>query len=289
MNLKQKLFSNMFLRNMLASFGSRSAYTKDPGSFVRYFQYKIGSYQSDQYLYFPKEPYALRYKNEIFNKLHEYTGYDIIRYLEFHYDAYTDPGDFLRFLKYEIGERLRALPKDRALLSAQAWVIEKLDDLKKSQQEQIRQDIEQVVQGIVNKQPTASPQDVEHYVSVLVQKFTDHMDRVTSETEQGIKGLTGSFVTGDIELNNQNHEGRLMQVFIILQELTAPVNVSKSDHLFKRCSDTDLAAMLHLHFKAFKGKKITTVQREIGGLRPKIKEGSPKIKKLNDALEQFFY
>lgn len=284
MNLKQKLFSNMFLRNMLASFGSRSAYTKDPGSFVRYFQYKIGPYQSDRYLYFPQEPYALRYKNEIFNKLHEYTGYDIIRYLEFHFDAYPDNGDFLRFLKYEIAERLRVQPKDRALLSAQAWVIEKLDELKKSQQEQIRQDIEQVVQGIVNKQPTASPQDVEHYVSVLVQKFTDHMDRVTSETEQGIKGLTGSFVTGDIELNNQNHEGRLMQVFMILQELTG-----KTEQLFKRCTDTDLAAMLHLHFKAFKGKKITTVQREIGGLRPRIKEGSPRIKKLNDALGQFFY
>jgi hypothetical protein len=284
MNLKQKLFSNMFLRNMLASLGSRSAYTKDPGSFVRYFQYKIGPYQSDQYLYFPKEPYALRYKNEIFNKLHEYTGYDIIRYLEFHYDVYADPGDFLRFLKYEIGERLRVEPKDRALQSAQAYVDEKLDELKKSQQDQMRQDIELVVQGIVNKQPTASPQDAEHYVSVLVQKFTDHMERVTSETEQGIKGLTGSFVTGDIELNNQNHEGRLMQVFMILQELTG-----KTVQLFKRCTDTDLAAILHLHFKAFKGKKITTVQREIGGLRPRIKEGSPRIKKLNDALEQFFY
>jgi len=284
MNLKQKLFSNMFLRNMLASFGNRSAYTKDPGSFVAYFQYKIGPYQSDQYLYFPKEPYALRYKNEIFNKLHEYTGYDIIQYLEFHCDAYPDTGDFLRFLKYEVGERLRVQPKDRALLSAQAWVNEKLDDLKKSQQEQIRQDIEQVVQGIVNKQPTASPQDVEYYVSALVQKFTENMDRVTSETEQGIKSLTGSFVTGDIELNNQNHEGRLMQVFMILQELTG-----KTEQLFKRCTDTDLAAMLHLHFKAFKGKKITTVQREIGGLRSRIKEGSPRIKKLNDALEQFFY
>jgi hypothetical protein len=54
----------MILRNMLAS--------------VPYFQYKIGPYQPDQYLYFPKEPFALRYKNEIFNKLHEYTGYDII-------------------------------------------------------------------------------------------------------------------------------------------------------------------------------------------------------------------
>jgi len=123
---------------MLASFGNRSAYSKDPGSFVAYFQYKIGPYQSDQYLYFPKEPYALRYKNEIFNKLHEYTGYDIIRYLEFHYDAYPDTGDFLRFLRYEIAERLRVQPKDRALLSGQAWVIEKLEELKKSQQEQIR-------------------------------------------------------------------------------------------------------------------------------------------------------
>src|SRR6185312_10624705 len=128
----------------------------------------------------------------------EYPGYDIIRYLEFHYDVYADSGDFLRFLKYEIGERLRVEPRDRALLSAQAWVDEKLEELKKSQQDQMRQDIEHVVQGIVNKQPTASPQDVEHYVSVLVQKFTDHMERVTSETEQGIKGLTGSFVTGDI-------------------------------------------------------------------------------------------
>lgn len=41
-------------------------------------------------MYFPKEPSAILYKNEIFNKLSEYTGYDIIRYLEFHYAAYED-------------------------------------------------------------------------------------------------------------------------------------------------------------------------------------------------------
>jgi len=69
MNFKQKLFSSMFMRNMLASFGSRSAYSQATGSFVPYFQYKIGIYQADQYLYFPKEPFPLRYKNEIFNKL----------------------------------------------------------------------------------------------------------------------------------------------------------------------------------------------------------------------------
>jgi len=289
MSLKQKLFSNMILRNMLASFGNRSAYSKNPGSFVPYFQYKIGPYQSDQYLYFPKEPYPLRYKNEIFNKLHEYTGYDIIRYLEFHFDAYPDSADFLRFLKYEILERLKVQPKDRALLSAQAWVIEKTEELKKLQQEQIRQDVEQVVQGIVNKQTTASPQEIEHYVSVLVEKFTGHMERLTSETERGIKDLTGSLTTGNIELTNRNHEEKLMQVFIILQEVKAPPQVSKAEQLFKRFTDSDLAAILHLHFGAFKDKKINTLQRDIGSQTQRTKESISKVKKLNDALQEYFY
>ncbi len=74
MSLKQKLFSNMFLRNMLASFGERSAYSEKRGQFTAYFLYKIGNYESDYYLYFPAEPFPLRYKNEIFNKLHEYTA-----------------------------------------------------------------------------------------------------------------------------------------------------------------------------------------------------------------------
>jgi hypothetical protein len=270
---------------MLASFGNRSAYSKAPGSFVPYFQYKIGPYQPDQYLYFPKEPFALRYKNEIFNKLHEYTGYDIIRYLEFHYAVYPDQLDFLRFLNYEIFERLKQLPKDRALLSAQAWLSEKMEEFKKSQQEQIRQDVEQVVQGIVNQQPMASPEEIEHFVSLLVEKFTGYMERVTSETERGIRDLTGSFVTGNIELNNRNHEEKLMQVFIILQE----VKVAKAEQLFKRFADSDLAAMLHLHFGAFKDNKINTLQHKIHDQNERIKDINPKVKKLNDALQEFFY
>ncbi len=127
----------MILRNMLATFGKRSAYSKAPGSFVPYFQYKIGDYQPDQYLYFPSEQFATRYKNEIFNKLHGYTGYDIIKYLEFHYAAYPDRLDFLHFLHYEIFERLKKQPKDPGLLSTLAWSTEKKEELKKGQEEQI--------------------------------------------------------------------------------------------------------------------------------------------------------
>ena len=100
MKWKKWLFSNFTVRTFLGAFGERkvTGYSRTPGGFVPYFQYKIGPYESDLYLYFPKEPYALRYKNEIFNKINEYTGFDIIRYLEFHYAPYGDKQDFLRFL-----------------------------------------------------------------------------------------------------------------------------------------------------------------------------------------------
>ncbi len=107
MGLKKRLFTNIFWRNVAATFGGRSSYSQKSGGFVPYFQYKIGQYNTDWYLYFHKEPFPLRYKNEIFNKLGEYTGYDIIRYLEFHFIAYHDSQDFLRFLHYEISERLK--------------------------------------------------------------------------------------------------------------------------------------------------------------------------------------
>ena len=135
----------------------------------------------------------------------------------------------------------------------------------------------------------ASPQEIEHHVSALVEKFTGHMERVTTETEKGIRDLTGSFITGNIELNNRNHEEKLIQVFIILQDIKAPPQVAKAEQLFKRFTDSDLAAMLHLHFGAFKNKKINTLQRDIGGQSQRVKDSNPKVKKLNDALQEFFY
>jgi hypothetical protein len=289
MSLKQRLFSNMLLRNMLASFGNRSAYTHAPGSFEPYFQYKIGPYQSDEYLYFPKEPFALRYKNEIFNKLHEYTGYDIIRFLEFHYSAYPDHAGFLRFVNYEILERLKKQPKDSALLTAQAWVTEKLEELKKKRQIEVRQDVVEVVEDIVNSQPTASPAEIERYVTVLVDKFTANMERLTTETERGITDLTGSLIKGNIELNNRNHEEKLIQFFILLQGVKAPAQASTTEQLFKRFSYSDLAALLHLHFEAFKDNKINTLQHKIGDQTALMRPNNPKIKKLTEALQEFFY
>lgn len=73
MILKQRLFTNMFLRNILADFGRRSVGSTNEKP-TPYFQYRIGNYEPDYYLYFPKEPFRIQYKNEVFNKLREYSG-----------------------------------------------------------------------------------------------------------------------------------------------------------------------------------------------------------------------
>lgn len=63
------LSSNMIFRNILADLGTRSAYTGEAGGFIPYFQYRISPYQRDHYLYFPKEPFAVRYHNKA---VHQY-------------------------------------------------------------------------------------------------------------------------------------------------------------------------------------------------------------------------
>ncbi len=122
------LSSNMIFRNILADLGTRSAYSGEPGGFIAYFQYKIGPYQRDYYLYFPKEPYNVRYHNEVFNKLFEYAADDIFKYLDFHFDTFPEKNAFVLFLDRQLTERLKkSYSKEHRikLESAADWVVEK--------------------------------------------------------------------------------------------------------------------------------------------------------------------
>jgi|GEM_PF-1524223 len=128
MKLRERLFSTIVFRSMLTQFGNRSPYSVKRTAFIPYFQYKIGQYQNDYYLYFRKAPFLEVYKNEIFNKMYEYSGYDIVRYLEFHYEACSDKGEFQRFLQYEVAERLKHKVSHTYKLKLQstlAWLAEK--------------------------------------------------------------------------------------------------------------------------------------------------------------------
>jgi hypothetical protein len=117
----------------------------------------------------------------------------------------------------------------------------------------------------------------------------EHLGRILAETEKGIKELTGSFSTGNIELNNHNHEEKLIQLLILLQQVQAPPEQARAELLFKKFTAADIAAILHLHFEAFRNNKINTLQRKVGDQGERIKATHPKVKKLTEALQEFFY
>jgi hypothetical protein len=292
MILKQRLFSNMFLRNMLADFGNRSAYSRQPGKFIPYFQYKIEDYHSDLYLYFPKEPYTRRYHNEIFNKLCEYKGYDIITFLEFHYLAYCDKQDFLRFLQYELIDRLKQKTKEsrrQKIYIASEWVMEKQQEHQSKRQEILKQEFEKEVREALPPETPVCREDIDNIAKALSEKFSNHIDQIITGAESKMKTLTDSYVVGKIELNNQTHEDKLIKFFKLLQSVKAPPQIAKAEQLFSKYSDTDIAAILWLHFEAFKNKKIETIPRNIRKADALISDKNPKAKQLADALQDFFY
>jgi hypothetical protein len=275
MGLREKMFSRIFCRSILTGFGQRTPLSFKAKKFVPYFQYKIGPYDAGYVLFFRKEPTVGMYKNEIFNKMYEYSGYDIIRYLEFHFAEFADKNEFLRFLSYEIIERLKLpVPASyrRKLQSTQAWVTEKLESL----------------DGTTVAQNDNPPLDFNGTVQTLSDKIAARVDQVMSSTEEKFGQLTDSLITGNIELNNHNNLDRLIQLYILIQTIKSPDSVSE-DKLFKRNSSTDLASILHLHFRAFKEKKFNTVQVKITESSDRLKINDPKVQKLTKALTEFFY
>ena len=287
MSLRRKLFSNIFFRNIIADFGGRSAYNSTPGLFTPYFQYKVEEYQRDYYLYFSREPFAKRYINEIFNKLFEYNGYDIIKYLEFHYNAYKNKPDFLRFLRYEIANRMNLVSHKRLLKlqSALDWVAEKKQEYRKEQEAKLQKEIQSGVREIVTGQPVISASEMDNQISRFSQKLSSHLEEIMSATEQGIQDLTGAFITGNIQLNNRNDENKIIQLLILIQELQA----AGSQQLFKKFSSTDIASILHLHFEAFANLKINTVQKRISEQTEQLHTTSSRKVKTSKSPYKIFF
>ncbi len=292
MILKQWFYSNMVLRNMLADLFGRSGSPKGRRVFIPYFQYKLGRYQPDHYLYFPKEPYDRQYRNEIFNKLKEYTDLDIPEFLDFHYSAFPDNNAFLRFLWYGVVGRLNRKPNENyrlKLQTVQDWLDEKQHELKAAQEAALRQEIEKDVREVLPAVTPVSQESIESIALTLSEKLTGHIDQIMANTEEKMQTLTESYIIGKIELNNQNHEDKLMKFFKILQTVQAPPQIARAEQLFKSFSDTDTAAILWLHFGTFKNKKIETIPKNIRKADALIPDKNPKVKQLADAMRDFFY
>lgn len=290
MSWKNRLFNNMFLRNMLADLGWRSS-DKDTKDYPLYFTYKLGQWKTgDYYLYFTQVPYLTRYKNEIFNKMKEFSGSGIGEYLEFHYRLYEDKTAFLAFLKYEIFERLQlrlSRSQKIRMKTVSEWVNDKLQENKPNQYVP-GPDMLALIQKLSsdqNKQNhSQAAQTLEYIKSYLAKKV-----EALAVAEQKLQEVASSIPTGNIELTNQSHEDRWIQLLLHLSTITPAGKAGGSEQLFKNFSQSDITSILKNHFTAFKDKKYNTVQKTVTTVNRQINWKDPKLKKLNEALTEYFY
>jgi len=264
----------MFSRNVLADLGFRSndSNLKNENPF---FQYRIGKYQQDYYLYFPKEPVEVQYNNEIFNKIREYSGYEISKYLSFHYDAYEKKNEFLQFLKYESEERskLNVSKKFRSrLVLVQEWIEEK----------RITTSSPQKSQGKIGQNNDKGEIDSDDY--------SRRLESILASAEEKMEDLSKTYNPGKIQLVNSANNTKLIQLLIILRDLQTTYKKGVSqEQLFKSFSSSDIASVLQQHFSHFQNKKINTVQKEIAGVTTGVDYNQESFKKLNKALLEFFF
>lgn len=162
---------------------------------------------------------------------------------------------------------------------------EKQQEYKREQEAKLQEDIQSGVQEIVTNHSAGSTEESNDQVKISSQKLSSRIEEIMDTTRQDMKELTGSFLTGNIQLNNRNNENKIIQLFIFIQELQA----TGSQQLFRNISSTDIAYILHLHFEAFKNKKINTIQKKISEQTELLHTtNSQKVKNLEATLQEFF-
>src|SRR6185437_10255230 len=250
-----KLTNNLFFRLLFRAFRWIPPESATQ-PLIPYFQYRIGAYQKDYYLYFRKEPSWLRYKVEAFDKMIAMQGYDIPRFLDFHYAAYSDKEDFLRFLRYELEGQLAALkkyPKDN--VPAYPVILKWLDE----------------------KEAPATAKS-----SVL--PATEGRDAVIEIFQQSLAELGRSYA-GNIVIHEPRQLERLIQLLIVLKDLRAPG--TKGEALFTDFSTTDLAAILR-QIAELRDYKLNTLQKKIADCNQHMRD-DPRAEALQEALTRYFF
>ncbi len=281
MKAPRKWMNNTVIRHLLHWIGMREPgdlHIDDP--FIAYFQYKIGPYQSDYYLYFPKQPDKFRYRYEIFAKMFEYTGFDLVKYIEFHYEAYPDKEEFVRFLRFEVALYQRELRKYRYFFWVRfpRWKAVLATTLEWIELEEKR--LEAAHAGAPAAVPASAPT-----LEMLQDVLTAGKDVLLDRIGKDVYALFQTYM-GKIELYNEHHVIKLIRVLRVLRDLHAPGK--KGGPLFKTFSDMDMAAVLR-QFVLFGDKKTNTLQVKIAEVGRDTDLNDPALQKLMNTLQEFFF
>ena len=270
MSIRKKLFSNIFIRNALTDFGARSNLALKTYDFTPYFKYTIGSYDNGYVLTFLKPPRADRYYNEIFNKIAEYSGFEIAKYLNFHFQEFAIKEEFLDFLIIEVDYRLNYCSKSvtTKLQLVKQWSIIEREKLQSNQSRNNLNVSETSIKELLsnNKLLFGTP-DIE-------KRFNDIQETLEKYLEYG-----------SIVMNSKISDSKLIQLFIILQHLHI---LKLNEPLFNRFSSFDLALLLKRNFHSFKDFKVSTLQKRITSESATLFSNNNTVNRLLEAMELHF-
>jgi len=205
--------------------------------------------------------------------MYEYEGHDLLKYIEFHYEAYDDKEEFVRFLRYEVLRRQRVLHNRRFFF----WVrFPREKDRLRTTMSWVEAEEKRLQSRALAPAPVP-----EIPLDVLVAGKDELLDKIGSE----VSALLQSHM-GKIDLYNEHHTTKLIQLLRVLRDLRAPGKKGKL--LFKSFSDTDMAAILR-QFVVFGDKKTNTLQVKIAEAGSEVDLSDPAVEKLGNALQDFFF
>ena len=258
-----------------------SLHKDDP--LVPYFQYKIGPYQPDYFLYFPQEPNNFALITEIFSKMHEYEGYALVRYIEFHYHAYPRKEEFVRFLRYEALRQQRDIRKQRVLFWIRYPRLKAILATVLLWTEEEGRRLESLAQGV---DAPGTGEKAEDTGKNVLDMWQAGKEMLLGGLEEQLSGMMSTHL-GKIDLYNELHLTRFMQLLYVLQNLRSST-AKNAAPLFKSCIDTDLAAVLR-QLTEFGDKKVNTIQGKITAMKRETDLNDPALQKLEKALRDFFF
>lgn len=125
-SIRQKLINSFAGRTMLQSFG----WLETENKIEPYFAFRIGKYQADHYLYFPKEPLGKQYHNFVFNRIClEFENAGIGNFLDAHFNEYDNKTEFLKYLSWLTDFKKQVRPNLSAISFCKNWNKEKTVEL----------------------------------------------------------------------------------------------------------------------------------------------------------------
>jgi hypothetical protein len=285
MSLREKLFTNTMLRVILRGGDVITNYPARQGGFTPYFSFQIGKYQDDFYLYFPKEPIAQLYYNEIFNKMVCYFGNDAVQYVKFHFDQYPDKKAFLDFLFYELKHRNNYAKSQNFFLyrasarkcssiyeCAMDWVLKQQEEQKAESKLAIystflRNDLKVIINNNFSESNGAGISSND--TSRMMQHLYEKVDGVLEEMESKTAGLLSKMSEDYVTSNIVDTHPQSLALFIIIMLSLKDFRIGNS-LLLDHFTETDIGKILKLHFQYFKAKpkELSTItKKHIGPIK----------------------